>query len=464
LTKRRILEIYLNVIEWGDGIFGAEAAARAYFGKPASALTPDEAALLAGAIINPREHSPARPTHRLLRRQQIIVRRMGIKPLAPAHNISPAEPADAHTPAAESPQPVDSGVGFSPVNQSPPVPPRPAQSLQPSSGNGGPPPTSPEQPTGLTDKIAAGEAPVRYGRGRDRAGVQVIETQLIEGSEWLEQPWRGGINYTGHLTRLMQDIVSRVPELSFIDLDRVLVFARPGRSSADGAYASCHCLSLPTSEPGYFFWRDRKTGEVTRRTEWFVTKSPEVLFDGRRMNYLISFALPRFTDQTLSRSRKRDLYAAGTPDWVAKLDTVIHELYHIDPAQDCLRRFKRADGGVSDALHNATYFEEVAALVQSYLASSPDQRMLEFLQYPFEGLRTRYGSVAGVTFRSFPSYPRRYRQVVEDLPMMAEVAAAPVERIVDPSIPVFTSDDLQLREFLGTGSRQIASYQAAVAA
>ena len=65
LTKRRILEIYLNVIEWGDGIFGAEAASRAYFGKPASALSPEEAALLAGAIINPREHSPAHPTARL---------------------------------------------------------------------------------------------------------------------------------------------------------------------------------------------------------------------------------------------------------------------------------------------------------------------------------------------------------------------------------------------------------------
>jgi monofunctional biosynthetic peptidoglycan transglycosylase len=47
LTKRRILEIYLNVIEWGDGIFGAEAASRIYFGKSASALTTDEAALLA---------------------------------------------------------------------------------------------------------------------------------------------------------------------------------------------------------------------------------------------------------------------------------------------------------------------------------------------------------------------------------------------------------------------------------
>ena len=51
----------------------------------------------------------------------------------------------------------------------------------------------------------------------------------------------------------MHDIVERVPELSFIDLSRVLVFARPGRSSADGAYASCHCLSLPDERARLFF-------------------------------------------------------------------------------------------------------------------------------------------------------------------------------------------------------------------
>jgi monofunctional glycosyltransferase len=77
LPKRRIFELYLNVIEWGDGIYGAEAASEAYFHKPASALTPDEAALLAGAIINPRLLNPAHPTARLRRRQQIILRRMG---------------------------------------------------------------------------------------------------------------------------------------------------------------------------------------------------------------------------------------------------------------------------------------------------------------------------------------------------------------------------------------------------
>jgi monofunctional biosynthetic peptidoglycan transglycosylase len=77
LKKARILELYLNLIEWGDGIYGADAAARTYFGVPASALGPSEAALLAAAIINPRLHNPARPTARLLRRQQLILRRMG---------------------------------------------------------------------------------------------------------------------------------------------------------------------------------------------------------------------------------------------------------------------------------------------------------------------------------------------------------------------------------------------------
>ncbi len=76
LGKRRILELYLNVIEWGNGIFGAEAAARAYFNRPAAMLGASESALLAGAIINPRLYDPAEPGPRLRRRQQIILRRM----------------------------------------------------------------------------------------------------------------------------------------------------------------------------------------------------------------------------------------------------------------------------------------------------------------------------------------------------------------------------------------------------
>jgi monofunctional biosynthetic peptidoglycan transglycosylase len=78
LKKSRILELYLNVIEWGDGIYGAEAASRTYFHKRAAELTPSEAALLAAVIINPRVLNPTRPTARIVRRQQLILRRMGI--------------------------------------------------------------------------------------------------------------------------------------------------------------------------------------------------------------------------------------------------------------------------------------------------------------------------------------------------------------------------------------------------
>lgn len=77
LTKARIFEIYLNVIEWGDGIYGAEAAARTYFHTTAAEIGPEESALLAAAIVNPHLLNPARPSARLLRRQQLILQRMG---------------------------------------------------------------------------------------------------------------------------------------------------------------------------------------------------------------------------------------------------------------------------------------------------------------------------------------------------------------------------------------------------
>jgi monofunctional glycosyltransferase len=78
LKKSRILELYLNVIEWGDGIYGAEAAARTYFHKRAADVTPPEAALLAAVIINPRLLNPVHPNARIVRRQQLILRRMGV--------------------------------------------------------------------------------------------------------------------------------------------------------------------------------------------------------------------------------------------------------------------------------------------------------------------------------------------------------------------------------------------------
>ena len=109
LSKRRIFEIYLNSIEWGDGIFGCEAAARAYFTKGAADLGPGEAALLAGAIINPRVHNPARPTRRLLRRQQLILRADGPGGTAaePAGRPLRARDPRLRDPAAAEPPPAE---------------------------------------------------------------------------------------------------------------------------------------------------------------------------------------------------------------------------------------------------------------------------------------------------------------------------------------------------------------------
>jgi len=73
LSKKRILEIYLNVAEWGEGIFGIEAASFHYYGKPASALIPEEAAKLASVLPSPRKHNPAVSSHYVEKRSKIIL-------------------------------------------------------------------------------------------------------------------------------------------------------------------------------------------------------------------------------------------------------------------------------------------------------------------------------------------------------------------------------------------------------
>lgn len=262
----------------------------------------------------------------------------------------------------------------------------------------------------------------------------------------------GMINYTERMALLMQDVVSRTARLSFIDLGEVIVFGRFGRAGAEGAFATCHCLTLPETEPGYFFWRDRETGELTRRSPWFVTKSPLVRIGPKQVKYLISFVLPRFCDQTLTRSRKADLYPDAEP-WVAKLDTVVHELYHIDPAETGIRAVRRADGTRSPRSHGPMFYEDVADMVHEYLASGPDPRVYDFLKHDFSELSTRYGGVVGTTFKNFPSFPQRYMEVV-DLPSSdPRVRVEPMKAASQPCI--YTEDDLHIRQFTDSSSRRL---------
>jgi monofunctional glycosyltransferase len=76
LSKKRILELYLNVVEMGERVYGAEAASRAYFHTSASSINPSQAALLAGSLPNPRVMNPASPNKRLRARQNIILARL----------------------------------------------------------------------------------------------------------------------------------------------------------------------------------------------------------------------------------------------------------------------------------------------------------------------------------------------------------------------------------------------------
>lgn len=260
------------------------------------------------------------------------------------------------------------------------------------------------------------------------------------------------INYTERIALLMQDIVRKTPRLSFIDLKEVIVFGRHGRSDADGAFATCHCLTLPESDPGYYFWRDRKTGALTRRSEWFVTKSPEVRVGLTRVKYLISFVLPRFCDQSLERSRKAELYP-GAPAWLAKLDTIVHELYHIDPNETGIRAVSRADGTHSPRSHGPLFYEDVAEMVQHYLASTPDPALYAFLQDDFAGLMAKHGGLVSTTFRNFPSFPQRYMEVV-DMPSGDPLVR--VEPLKVATQPVrYTEDDLHIRQFTESGARRL---------
>jgi hypothetical protein len=261
------------------------------------------------------------------------------------------------------------------------------------------------------------------------------------------------INYTDRLTSLMEDVVRRVPTLSFIDLADVLVFARPGRSNAAGPLATCHCLTLPPSEPGYYFWRDRVSGQLTRRSQWFVRRSPVVTIGGRQIKYLLSFALPRFCDQSLTKSRKQDFYPGAEP-WVAKLDTVIHELYHIDPEHQGLRRLERGDGTYSAHCHDRRFFVQVADMVATYLATRPDPAVYDFLRDDFEGLVKTSGGIVSTTFRNFPSFPQRYVERAPVQPHCESDAQIVIEPVGSPSQTCYTEDDLHVRQFFKSASRK----------
>src|SRR6185503_21098405 len=101
-----------------------------------------------------------------------------------------------------------------------------------------------------------------------------------------------------------------------------------------------------------------------------------------------------FCDQS-SKSSKKQTHYAGYPAWITKLDTIVHELYHIDPERPGIRRMEKADGTYSANCHGDRFFADVVEMVNQYLHTKPDPAVSDFLHYNFTELTERFGTVAG---------------------------------------------------------------------
>ena len=269
------------------------------------------------------------------------------------------------------------------------------------------------------------------------------------------------INYTERISLLMRDIITRVPHLSYIDPDELLVFARYGRRGAAGAFATCHCVCLPPTEPGYYYWRDRQTGRITRRSRWFVTKSPTVLRwratgavpDLLRAAALLRPGAGRLPEGAVLRPAPRAGWRSSTPSCTSCITST---------------RRRRGSGASSGATAGpqpgrtgGTSSRTWRGWCSAYLATDPDPAAYDFLRYDFAGLEARFGGVAGTTFRTFPSFPQRYIDVLPASMQPDTPSSVRIQALKTPAGPMhFTDHDLVTRQFLERATRRLARREA----
>ena len=262
------------------------------------------------------------------------------------------------------------------------------------------------------------------------------------------------INYTERLTLLMQDIVRRVPTLSFIDIARRArvrarrPIERRGRVRDLPLPHACRRASRATT-----------SGAIARRgTHHAPLGVVRHQVAGRHrsarapIKYMISFALPRFCDQSLDRSRKERFYPGAEP-WIAKLDTV-------DPRAVSHRSRARTASAASSAATAPTRPTATASASSSrsprwcttYLDDAgPIRPSTISCGTTSTRSNARYGGVVGTSFRTFPSFPQRY---IERLPMQppceADGDGVDVEplRVAAAAARATREDDLHIRQFM----------------
>ena len=267
------------------------------------------------------------------------------------------------------------------------------------------------------------------------------------------------INYTERLTLLMQDIVvAGADAVVHRHRRRARVRARsdartPKARSRRAIASASRRASLAITSGAI-----ARRGKLTRRSEWFVTKSPVGdASAGREIKYMISFALPRFCDQSLDRSRKERFYpGAPTVDGEARHGRA-RALSHRSrarrhPPHRARRRhllgelprapLLRAGGG--DGAHLSRLDSRIP-------------RCCDFLREDFDALAARHGGVVGGSFRTFPSFPQRYiERLADQPPCESDADGVKVEPLRVAHNPTrYTEDDLHVREFTKETSRRL---------
>jgi hypothetical protein len=99
------------------------------------------------------------------------------------------------------------------------------------------------------------------------------------------------------------------------------------------------------------------------------------------------------------------------------------------------------------------FYEQVAEIVEGYLASGADPALYDFLQDDFEGLLARHGGVVATTFRNFPSFPQRYMEAVDIPSADPHVKVERLKPLTQPT--AYTEDDLHMRHFTSSGARRL---------
>jgi len=176
-----------------------------------------------------------------------------------------------------------------------------------------------------------------------------------------------GFDFTAHVRRLCDDMVTRVDLLHHIDMTRVAVsFSQTRKTTRYGMYASLTPMRFA----------DGRRHTVRQGRKWGVQRLHDA--SGREMLYILNFYLPRFLDLKFRE----------------KLSTVMHELWHIGPRFDGdVRRF----GGrcFAHGASQARYDAQVEKLVARWLAGQPPESVCSFLRYGFRELTARHGRVYG---------------------------------------------------------------------